>query len=125
MQDCAHALKLRHSVKVDSRTRLVRSQQIVVALLHHFSAHYPVSILLFCSQELGLDLGLNDNHGLRQTLQASTPWAAMLHQLEDGNGAIELNPLFLSYNRKYQLGEEGKWYAVPLDTKLGLTYRGT
>ena len=58
VQDCAHALKLRHSVKIDPRTRL----------------------------ELGLDLDLVDSHGLRQTLQNSAPWAAMLHQVGGKQG---------------------------------------
>lgn len=47
-----------------------------------------------------------------------------LDELDAGKGAIEVNPLFVTWNRKWQLGREGAWWEVPLDTKLGLTYTG-
>ncbi|KAI3436530.1 hypothetical protein D9Q98_005947 [Chlorella vulgaris] len=98
-KNCAHFLKLRHSAKISPHTRL----------------------------ELGLDLEVKDGAGHRQMLHNSAPWAAFLHQfdaLDAGRGAIEMNPLWVSYNRLYHVGRPGAWWEVPLATKLGVTFTG-
>lgn len=96
---CTHALKLRHSFKVDSRTRM----------------------------ELGLDLDVVDERGLQKTLHSAAPWAAVLYQIDAGDaskGSLEMTPEWFTYNRKMTLGREGAWWEVPLDTKVGFTYNG-
>lgn len=59
VQGCFHALKLRHSVKVDPRTRM----------------------------ELGLDLEIVEGHHLKDMLKNASPWAAVLHQVASRNPA--------------------------------------
>jgi hypothetical protein len=44
--------------------------------------------------------------------------------LDAGRGAIEMNPLWVSYNRLYHVGRPGAWWEVPLATKLGVTFTG-
>jgi hypothetical protein len=52
------------------------------------------------------------------------PGPPQLDEFDEGKGAIEVNPLFVTWNRKWRLGREGAWWEVPLDTKLGMTYTG-
>lgn len=39
-------------------------------------------------------------------------------------GALEVTPEWVAYQRRYRLGTEGAWWAVPFDAALGLTYAG-
>ncbi|KAL4440714.1 hypothetical protein ABPG77_000423 [Micractinium sp. CCAP 211/92] len=96
---CSHALKLRHSFKVDPRMRV----------------------------ELGADLDIVDNHGPASMLRSASPWAAFWFQLDADDaskGTLEMNPLWIAVNRDVTLGRKGSWYEVPIAAKLGATYSG-
>ncbi|KAL4457500.1 hypothetical protein ABPG75_012365 [Micractinium tetrahymenae] len=96
---CAHALKLRHSFKVDPRMRV----------------------------ELGADLEIVDNHGVASMLRSSSPWATFWYQLDAADaskGSFEMSPLWMAVNRKLTLGRKDSWWEVPIDAKVGATYSG-
>ncbi|KAL4857882.1 UDP-glucuronosyltransferase 3A2 [Chlorella vulgaris] len=79
---------------------------------HFLKLRHSAKISPHTRLELGLDLEVKDGAGHRQMLHNSAP------------GAIEMNPLWVSYNRLYHVGRPGAWWEVPLAAKLGVTFTG-